>query len=108
MSHKLTPKQLKVLAKLASGISTIQIAKDLKLRRETITRWRQIPEFMQEYDRLMGEVRLGLKNKITEVMNATLERISHEVGGGFSDPQRIDAFLNILKTMEKSCDNAQK
>lgn len=63
---------------LASGISTTDIAIDLKLRRETMVRWRKIPEFMYEYEKLMDEVRFGLRNKITEAINTSIERIIYE------------------------------
>jgi hypothetical protein len=107
MSHRLTPKQLKALSMLAGGISTIDIAIELKLRRETMARWRKIPEFMYEYEKLMDEVRYGFRNKITEAINTSIERIAFEAGGSYGDPKRIEALLNVIKTLEKRCDNQQ-
>lgn len=101
MSRRLTSKQLKVLDMLASGISTIQISRELKLRRETMTRWRKIPEFVYEYEKLMDEVRHNLKNKMTEVMNAAITRMTYEASDYSSDPKRIEALLKVIKTLEK-------
>lgn len=101
MSHRLTSKQLKALAMLASGVSQLQIANSLKMRRETFTRWQKIPEFMYEYEKLMDEVRLGLRNKTTEAINTCLERITYEAGGTFGDPKRLETLLKIIKTLEK-------
>lgn len=101
MTYRLTSKQLKVLSMLASGKSTIQIAFELKLRRETMARWWKIPEFMYEYEKLMDEVRHSFKNKITEAMNAAITRITYETGDFSSDPKRIEALLKMIKTLEK-------
>jgi hypothetical protein len=101
MSHKLTPKQLKALSMLASGMSTVQIAREIKLRRETISRWRQIPEFTHEYDRLMDEVGFALKSKVTRVMDAAIKKITYEVESSYGDPKRIRALLHVIKTLEK-------
>ncbi len=107
MSHRLTPKQRRALNMLAGGSSTTDIAIDLKLRRETLARWRKIPEFMYEYEKLMDEVRLGFRNKITEAINTSIERIAFEAGGPHGDPKRMEVLLKIIKTLEKSDDNVQ-
>jgi len=107
MSHRFAKKQLQALSMLADGMSITQIGYQLKLRRGTIARWKEIPEFMQEYNKTMHDVHINLKNKAIEAFNTTIERITYEVGGGYSDPKRIESYLNILKTLEKSCDNAQ-
>lgn len=105
MSRRLTPKQLRALDMLAGGIPTTDIAVDLKLRRETLARWRKIPEFMYEYEKLMDEVRLGFRNKITEAINTSIERIAYEAGNSYGDPKRMEVLLKIIKTLEKSSDN---
>ncbi len=85
---------------LASGISPLQIANSLKMRRETFARWQKIPEFMYEYEKLMDEVRLGLRNKVTMAINASLERITYEVGDSSGNPKRLEAFLKIIEALE--------
>ena len=105
MSHRLTPKQLRTLEMLASGFSTTDIAIELKLRRETMARWRKIPEFMYEYEKLMDEMRYGFRNKITEAINTSIENLAFEAGRPYGEPKRIEALLNIIKTLEKRCDN---
>lgn len=107
MSQRLTPKQIKTLEMLAGGISTTDIVIKLKLRRETMARWRKIPEYMYEYEKLMDEMRYGLRNKITETINTSIERITFEASGPWGDPKRIEALLNIIKTLEKRYDNVQ-
>jgi hypothetical protein len=46
MSHKLTAKQIKAIYLLAAVHPIILIARELKMRREMLSRWRKIPEFM--------------------------------------------------------------
>jgi hypothetical protein len=86
---------------LASGKSAIQIAYELKMRRETMARWQKIPEFMYEYEKLMDEIRHSFKYKMTEVMNATITRMTYEASDSHGDPKRIEALLKIIKTLEK-------
>lgn len=108
MSYKFNKKQLQALSMMASGISSVEISNMLKLRRGTIANWQQIPEFIQEYNRLMEEVRLGFKNKIAGAINTTIESVIYQVGNKVSEPKRIDALINVLKTLDKSFDNEKR
>ena len=50
MSTKLNENQLIAIHLLASGVKASVVAKELGIREETLSRWRQIDEFKQSLD----------------------------------------------------------
>ena len=50
MSTKLNEKQLIAIHLLASGVKASVVAKQLGIREETLSRWRQIDEFKKALD----------------------------------------------------------
>jgi hypothetical protein len=101
MSRKLKVKQIKALHLLAQGDSCIAISRRLKLRAETLSRWRKIPEFILEYEKLMNEMRLNMKDQITNLMNSSITVAKRELYAEKCDAKRLQIALNMIKTLEK-------
>ena len=99
MSQKLTQKQLNAISMLVEGSSVGLVALSLKLRRETVSRWQRIPEFKEEYTRLTNEMRLSIKDQITDLFMVTIKELRSSATSTDSDPRRIQALLNIIKTL---------
>ena len=101
MSQKLTSKQQKAIYLLARGDTIIAAAKALNMRRETLSRWRKIPEFIVEYEKLMVETRASLSHQITSLLEISITDVKQEIKQYNGDPKRIQALLNMIKTLEK-------
>ena len=87
---------------MANGDSRSSIASKLKMREETISRWRKIPEFMQEYERLINETRNGFKNRLTILVAKSIDEINKGINNSFYDDKRLKTALNVIKSLEKS------
>lgn len=101
MSHKLTAKQIQSVRYMVQGETTQEISRLMKLRRETLTRWKQIPEYMQEYHKVLTETKARLQINIEDVFQQSLRAMKLELSRYESDPKRIEALLTVIKTLEK-------
>ena len=99
MSHKLTPKQMKAVHLLASGEKATVIARELKLRRETLSRWKRLPEFMAEIDKVMAETQERMRYRLLQLAEASISAMRMEVSSGDGDPKRVVAAMNVLKLL---------
>ena len=101
MQHKLTAKQIQAAYLLVSGESTFFIAKNLKLRRETLWKWKKIPEFKEEYERVTAETKAYLQTSIEDVFQESLQAMKRELRRYESDPKRLETLLSVIKALEK-------
>ena len=101
MSRKLTAKQLKAAYLLAEGSSRYNIARSLKTREETISRWRKIPEFIMEYERIIEEIRAGFKNRLTILVDTSMDAIQGGIRYDSTNQKRLEIALNVIKTFGK-------
>ena len=99
MSLKLNQKQLQAIHMLAHGMKTIEIAAHLGLRRETLSRWKRIPHFKAEFERLMHTVREDMGHRLTHLVDASISTVHAELGRIEPDPKRIQTALNVLKLL---------
>jgi len=74
MSIKLNENQLIAIHLLASGHKSCEVAKQLNIRQETLSRWKQIDEFK-------------------EALEDTTEAVLREI-----DERCINIFLSLLRT----------
>lgn len=101
MQHKLTSKQIQAVHLLVRGDSVFQITHSLKLRRETLWKWKRIPEFKGEYQRVLTETRAELQTTIEDVFQEALQEMKRELKRYDNDPKRLETLLNVIKTLEK-------
>ena len=99
MSHKLTSKQIKAIHFLAQGLSAIEVGKRLQLRRETLSRWKKIPEFNLEFERVMAEIRDDMHHRLTHLVDRSISTVSYGMASDYCDPRRLRAALNVLKLL---------
>jgi len=99
MSHKLTAKQVKALHLLAGGATAVEVAQILKMRRETLSRWKKIPEFAQKLEQVMTQIRDGMQHRLTGLADASISALKAELGRYQSDPKRIQTALNVLRLL---------
>ncbi len=97
MSHKLTPKQNRALYLLAQGKTAIDVAATLKLRRETLSRWKKIPEFNEAFERIMEVQREGLKHQLTNLITNAIDTVNLGVNDDLCSQRCLKSALSLLK-----------
>jgi hypothetical protein len=99
-SEKLKQRQIKAAHLLAQGCSTIEVAKKLKLRRETLTRWKQIPRFRVEYQLVALSVREDLRQRLVRLADTAIGRIMAELDEPLCfTGKEVKASLDVLKLL---------
>ncbi|MEQ1704493.1 MAG: phBC6A51 family helix-turn-helix protein [Rickettsiales bacterium] len=101
MQHKLTSKQIQAIHFLVHGDSVFLISQNLKIRRETLWKWKRFPEFKEEYERVLAETKAEMQTSLEEVFQESLRAMKRELKRYESDPKRIETLLNVIKTLEK-------
>jgi len=99
MSTKLNQNQLLAIPLVAQGVSGKDIASKLKVTKETVSRWKKLPEFQAEVNILLKECRDETQHKLRSIVNASLEIIRAELENELSE-QRVGIALKILQNMK--------
>ena len=99
MSRKLTTKQLKAVHMLAMGDKSTNIAKELKLRPETLSRWKRSTEFNMAIDQVTEELRDRVRYRFLQLVEASIGAIQGQLGSRFCDPRHIMAAISVLKML---------
>lgn len=99
MSQKLTSKQYKAAIMLATGCTQQGVADRLKLRRETISRWKQKPEFNTTIQQIVRESCGGIEQRLRSLADDSITCIKAELGRHETDAKAIDAALKVLKML---------
>lgn len=99
MSHKLKPKQKLAAQFFARGESGVMIAMRLKIRRETITRWRKLPAFQHEIDSYAEEIHQYATHRMETLIDHAFIAINLELRAG-SGSKRAETALKLLQMVE--------
>ena len=113
MSRKLNENQLIAIHLLASGFKASVIAKQLGMREETLSRWRQIDEFQKILERATEVVLRDIvethKNLLICSQNVINEALNNEELDLFKKANLAIRYLSLIKgkddIMQKSSDN---
>ena len=116
MSTKLNEKQLIAVHLLASGVKASVIAKQVSIREETLSRWRQIDEFKEvledEIEVILREIDETHKNLLISSQNVINEALENKELDLFKKANLALRYLSLIKgkddIMTKSSDNLFK
>ena len=97
MSTKLNETQHQAIVMLASGKPASAVATALDVRKETISRWRQLPEFQAEVNAIIEEVREAARNRLAAMVDKALEVIEADLQATDNAAQRSRAAFKILQ-----------
>ena len=101
MSTKLNEKQLIAVHLLASGIKASVIANQLKIREETLSRWRQIDVFEEALNDAMEVVLREIdetnKNLLISSQNVINEALNNEELDLFKKANLALRYLSLIK-----------
>ena len=113
MSTKLNKNQLIAVHLLASGVKASVIAKQLSIREETLSRWRQINQFKEALEEateaVLREIDETHKNVLISSQNVMNEALNNEELDLFKKANLAFRYLSLIKgkddIMQKSSDN---
>ena len=116
MSTKLNEKQLIAVHLLASGVKASVIAKEISIREETLSRWRQIDEFKDALEdateAVLREIDETHKNVLISSQNVMNEALNNKELDLFKKANLALRYLSLIKgkddIMQKSSDNLFK
>jgi len=101
MSIKLNEKQLIAVHLLASGVKASVIAKQLSIREETLSRWRQIDEFKEALEdateSVLSEIDETHKNLLIRSQNVINEALNNEELDLFKKANLALRYLSLIK-----------
>ena len=113
MSTKLNENQLIAIHLLASGVKASVVAKELGIREETLSRWRQIDEFKQSLDDttevILREIVETHKNLLISSQSIIYNALHDQELDIFKKANLALRYLSLIKgkddIMQKSSDN---
>jgi hypothetical protein len=104
MSTKLNEKQLIAVHLLASGVKASVIATQLGIRKETLSRWRQIDEFKEALEDatevVLREIDETHKNLLIRSQNVINEALNNEDLDIFKKANLALRYLSLIKGKE--------
>lgn len=101
MSQKLTTKQILAARLLASGITALQASAQLKLRRETLSRWKQNPYFRHEIQMAIGTQMEDAQCRLRKLVEVSLMAIERGLNAGCAEPEkRVQVAISVLRMLK--------
>ena len=101
MSTKLNEKQLIAVHLLASGVKASVIAKQVSIREETLSRWRQIDEFKEALEDatevVLREIDETHKNLLISSQNVITDALNNEELDLFKKANLALRFFGLIK-----------
>lgn len=108
MSRKLKPKQRAAAYWVAAGESGVFIAQRLKLRAETLSRWKRLPEFEKEVQKITGQFEEQLTSRLSYGMTCAANALVRALNNHTEPELQVRTALNMLKLVIAEHDPAQK
>jgi len=99
MSNKLKENQLLAIPLVAQGVSGREIAKQLTVTEETVSRWKQLPEFQARVNSILMECREDTQQQLRHVISLSLTIIQEELQNTNSST-RISLALKLVHSMK--------
>ena len=96
MSKNLNENQLLAVQLVAQGRSGREIAKQLSVTEETISRWKKQPIFIARVNEILGQLREGIQQKMRNLVFQALEILETE----FSDKENKNKANIALKLLQ--------
>lgn len=97
MSTNLNETQHQAIVMLASGKTGAAVADALGVRKETVSRWRQLPEFRAGLNEVIEEVRESTRHRLTAMVEKALEVIEADLQTIDDPVRRSRAAFKILQ-----------
>ena len=99
MSTKLKENQLLAIPLVVLGVSGKKIAEQLSVAEETVSRWRQLPEFQARVNSILMECREDTQQQLRHVISLSLTIIQEELQNTNSST-RVSLALKLVHSMK--------
>ena len=99
MSTKLKENQLLAIPLVAQGVSGREIAKQLTVTEETVSRWKQLPEFQARVNSILMECREDTQQQLRHVIGLSLTIIQEELQK-INSSTRVSIALKLIHSMK--------
>ena len=99
MSAKLNENQLLATHLVAIGKSGKQIAGELSVAEETVSRWKQLPNFQAEVNAILLECRNNTKQRLRNLLTNSLVFLEEEMNNPESR-HRVNIALKMLQLVK--------
>jgi hypothetical protein len=99
ISRKLKAKQRKAAALLVSGKRGVEIAQILKMRPETLSAWKKIPEFNKLIEKLTDDHHTAMQHQLGRLAEAAITSILAELNRHCDHERQIKVALNVLSML---------
>ena len=99
MSTKFKENQLLAIPLVAQGVNGREIAKQLSVAEETVSRWRQLPEFQARVNSILMECREDTQQQLRHVISLSLTIIQEELQNTNSSI-RVSLALKLVHSMK--------
>ncbi len=96
MLAELSPKQVKAVAKLASGMRSKEVAADLKVSAQTVSEWKSIPHFQAELNKLKWEALHEARDMIQASAELAVRNLIEIASNSESDSVRRQACNDLI------------
>ena len=96
MSNKLKENQLLAIPLVAQGVSGREIAEQLTVTEETVSRWKQVPEFQAGVNAILLECREIAKQRLRNLLTNSLDLLEEEMNNPESR-HRVNIALKMLQ-----------
>ncbi len=101
MSNKLKENQLLAIPLVAQGVNGKEIAEQLSVAEETVSRWKQVPEFQARVNSILMECRKDAQQQLRHVIGLSLSIIQKELQNTNSST-RVGLALKLVICMKRT------
>jgi len=95
--NKLTSKQLKALPLMAQGMSGVDVAKEVNVAAQTVSGWKNDPEFMATLNQLKMEALEGARCQLNQSPSKAVQTLLNLMENSSNEETRRKAALDILR-----------
>lgn len=98
-SKKLNENQQLAIQLLASGRTGKAVAQELGIRNETLSRWRNQPQFQTELNAFVEDIRENARGRLLTLVDRALEIIEQELMSDEPSSQRTRTAFKVLQVV---------
>ena len=96
MARKLKPIQYRAAQMIARGEPDDYITDKLKLRRNTLKRWRRVPEFYQAVQDVVEDMQLAAKYKLSALKATSVDALHSDIFWGRGTAAELKQKVELL------------
>lgn len=100
MSIKINPKKLLAAQLLGEGYSGKKVAKLLKIRQETLSRWKHSDVFIAQIDAYTAQLRGKLQQRVLQLLDKSISTIIDEVETKTDYDTPLEQAMHVLMQLD--------